>query len=109
MRKATLMKTNLPPEQKERSSEVLTKNFMSSESSGEEEMEDGSVKPVMAIKPLPWRSQKALRLFKRLDSRAKINQSKQSAQQTLARVVGVQSSRPKPTMFPNDFWGFKTD
>ena len=56
---------------------------MSSECSETETMEDGSERPVIAVKPLPWRGAKASRLIKRLDTRAKKKMSKQSVQQTL--------------------------
>ena len=83
------------------------KEFMSSESSDEEVDESGNtVKSVIVIKPLTWRGAKVNRLIQRLDSRAKSNMSKQSLQQTRPRVIGPDSSRPKPVSFSDDFWGF---
>ena len=63
---------------------------------------------VLAVKPLPWRCGRINRFFRRLDERAKRKQkpSRQATQQTLPRVIGEESSRPKPHGFPDDFWGF---
>ena len=107
IRKATFLKINLPEGQKQKYMEVLHKDFISSESSGEEELGDGLQRPVMKIKPLPWRGAKASHFFSRLDRRVKNKQSKQSLQQTMGRVVGTDSLRPKPASFNNDFWGFQ--
>ena len=103
------MKVNLSQDQKERCSEVLVKEFMSSESSAEEEMDDGSSRPVMVVKPLPWRSRSAVRVLKRLGRVTDRTKSKQSIKQTLPRVSGEISSRPKPTIFSNNFWGLDSD
>ena len=78
---------------------------MSSESSDVEQMEDGEDRPVIAVKQLPWRGAKATRFLKRLDARAADKKSKQSIQQTLPRVMGQNSTRPKPDL-PDNFWGF---
>lgn len=106
LRKSTLLKSNVPEEQKKIAMESLVKEFMSSESSDEEETDDGGSKAVVVVKKLPWRGGKANRLMKRLDSRAKSNMSKQSLQQMRPRVIGPNSNRPKPTFFQDDFWGF---
>lgn len=88
--------------------EPLTKEFMSSESSDEEDIGDGTgnKQSVLVVKPLPWRGNKANRLMKRLDSRVKSRMSKQSLKQLLPRVIGPNSQRPKPINFTEDFWGF---
>lgn len=87
--------------------QVLVKEFMSSESSAEEDLDDESgSRAVIAVKPLPWRGAKATRMMKRLDGRAESKKSKQAKQQTLPRVIGLNSQRPKPVSFPDDFWGF---
>ena len=86
--------------------EALVKEFMSSESSDEEEVEETGKRAVIVVKKLPWRGGKANRLMKRLDNRAKSKMSKQSLQQTLPRVIGPNSDRPKPVSFQDDFWGF---
>ena len=78
---------------------------MSSESSGVEQLEDGSDRSVIIVKQLPWRGPKASRFLKRLDAKATHKKSKQSLQQTLPRVAGENSTRPKPN-YPDDFWGF---
>ena len=74
--KATFLKINLPEGQKQKYVEVLTKDFISYKSSGEEQLDDGLKRPVMKIKPLPWRGAKASRFFSRLDRRVKNKQSK---------------------------------
>lgn len=76
---------------------------MSSESSGVEQMEDGTDRPVIVVKPLQWRGAKATRFLKRLDAKAVHKKSRQSIQQTLPRVVGENSTRPKPAL-PDDLW-----
>lgn len=78
---------------------------MSSESSAVEQLEDGTERPVIAVKQLQWRGAKATRFLKRLDAKATQKKSKQSIQQTLPRVFGGMSTRPKPDL-PDDFWGF---
>lgn len=78
---------------------------MSSEESTEEDF-DGKSRSVIAIKPLLWRSPKVDRFFRRLDQRNNRGKTKHSKQQTLPRIVGNQSSRPKPLSFPDDFFGF---
>ena len=69
---------------------------MSSESSDVERMDDGTERAVMVVKQLPWRGGKATRFMKRLDSKATSKKSMQSVQQTLPRVIGSNSTRPKP-------------
>ena len=54
----TLAKVDVPEERKTRWMEILVKSFMSSEESGDEELPDGSTRPVMFVKPLPWRHPK---------------------------------------------------
>lgn len=97
---------SIPEDQKAIAKEILTKEFMSSEHSDIEEMEDGATRSVLVIKPLPWRGDKANRYLKRLDSKANSKKSVQSKQQTLQRVIGSNSTRPKPSLFPDEFWGF---
>ena len=106
LRTSTLLNTSsVPEEQKALGRQILTKEFMSSESSGIETLEDGSERSVIIVKPLQWRGAKAMRFLKRLDAKAMNKKSRQSIQQTLPRVVGESSTRPKPSM-PDNFWGF---
>ena len=84
----------------------MMKDFMSSEESGKETMEDGSERTVLYIKPLPWRSVHLTTGFHRLDDKVKTIKSKTGIQQTLARKIGDISNRSKPTGYPPDFWGF---
>lgn len=106
LRKSALLKSNLNEESKKVAQEPLTPGWMSSEYSDEEDDGHGSKRQVVVIHQLPWRSGKANRLMKRLDSRAKSRMSNQSLKQMLPRVIGSPSKRPKPTDFQDDFWGF---
>ena len=106
VRKSTLMKLSVPEDQRDLAKQILRKELMSSECSDMEVLDDGSERPIIAVKPLSWRSGKANRLLRRLDNRTKSKLSKQSIQQTLPRVIGEASTRPKPLDIPEDFWGF---
>lgn len=85
---------------------VVIKEFMSSEESGEEDLGNSEKRQVMLIKTLPWRAPKLDRFFKQLDHKGLKGKSKQSKQQTLPRVIGDRSTRPKPAGFADDFFGF---
>ena len=89
--------------------QVLTKDFISSEESGEEVLDNGRKQPVLKVKFLPWRATRVNKVFKRFDEKAMKVQTKQSLQQTLPRVCGHSSTRPKPLGFSDDFWGFTAD
>ncbi len=102
---ATLAKSNVEVKVKERLQEVLIKEFISSEESALETVDDDTERHVIIVKPLPWRGPKAQRLMTRLDEKYSRNQTKQSAIQTIPRVLGESSIRLKPS-FPDDFWGF---
>ena len=105
-RNAILLKTNsLTDAQKDLWKKVVVKEFMSSEESGEEEIA-GEKRQVINIKPLCWRAPKVNRFFKQLDRKAGRVRSRQSKQQTLPRVAGRRSTRPKPIGFSDDFFGF---
>ena len=86
--------------------EILVKSFMSSEESGIEETQDGGERSVMVIKPLPWRHPKVNKFLGQLSTISDKEKSKRAKQQTLPRVQGESSSRPKPPEFAPDFWGF---
>ena len=105
-RKAAFLKTStLTDAQRDMWKKVMTKEFMSSEQSGEENTE-GESRQVMYITVLPWRAPKVDRFFKILDNKATKYKTRQSKQQTLPRVVGRRSRRPKPLGFASDFFGF---
>ena len=105
-RKCALLKTSsLTDAQRNLWKQVMVKDFMSSEESGEDEQE-GERKPVIVIKPLPWRAGRLERFFKQLDKKASKYKSKQSRQQTLPRIVGSVSTRRKPAGFSDDFFAF---
>ncbi len=98
---AILAKSNVEVKVKEQLQEVLIKEFISSEESALETVDDAC----NSVKPLPWRGPKAQRLMNRLDEKYSSNQTKQSAIQTIPRVLGESSIRLKPS-FPDDFRGF---
>lgn len=94
--------------QKEVWSKVLNKEFISSEESGEEEVGEGETRKVIFVKPLRWRSEKVDRFFRKMDGRLDKAKSSQAKQQTLPRVVGRYSTRPRPSGYSTDFYGFTT-
>ena len=105
-RKSVFLKTSsLTDPQRDLLKTVMVKDFMSTEESGEDE-QDGERKPVIIVKPLPWRARRIDRFFKQLDQKACKNRSRQSRQQTLPRVIGSASTRSKPAGFPSDFFAF---
>lgn len=83
----------------------MTKDFISSESDQEENA--GEQRQVLVLRPLRWRSSKIDRFFAKIDKKLLKDKSKQSKHQTLPRVVGSYSSRPKPSGFDEDFFGFR--
>ena len=85
---------------------VMVKEFISSEESGEDEIEPGKNIPVLMVKPLRWRAAKVDRFFKKMDKKIEKTKSKQAKQQTMPRVIGRYSTRPKPVGFADDFFGF---
>ena len=85
---------------------IMSKDFMSSEESGEEIL-DGERKSVIQVRPLPWRASCLQRILKQLDRKMDRRKSKQSRQQTLPRVVGSVSTRSRPFGFADDFFGFQ--
>ena len=52
---------------------VMIREFMSSEESGDE-MIEGKRRAVIKVKPLPWRSSRICRIFKRLDHKIEKNE-----------------------------------
>lgn len=66
-RKSVLERTNaLSDELKEKWRQVLNPVFISSEESGEEEV-DGDVRQFLFVKPLPWRDAKVKKFRKQMD------------------------------------------
>ena len=84
---------------------VLVLSFMSSEESGEDESEQ----PVIYVKPLAWRHPQVNKFFMQMDDRIERKKSKHAKIQTLPRVQGQVSQRPRPTEFPHNFWGFSAN
>ena len=98
---------SITEEKKSRWRKVLTKDFMSSEDSGKETLEDGSERTVLYVRPLPWRSIQVSTGFHRLDEKLKSQlKSSTGIQQTLLRKVGDNSNRSKPVGYPPQFRGF---
>lgn len=84
----------------------MTKDFMSSEESGEEDMGGGLKRQVLFVKAPKWRAPNVDNFFHQIDRKIKKQKSKQGNNQTLPRVVGPYSSRSKPLSFSDDFYGF---
>ena len=95
----------LSESQKELWLKVLTKDFMSSEESGEEDIGNDTTRRVLFIKQLKWRSSGVNRFFNKLDQKLDKAKSEHAKQQTLPRVLGHFSCRSKPLCFgENFFW-----
>ena len=95
-------------ESKDRWKRVLTKEFMSSEDSGTEILEDGSERNIMYVRRLPWRSVEVTTGLHCLDDKINKRKTKLATRQTLIRKEGDVSDRPKPIAsgFAPNFWGF---
>ena len=93
-------------EKKSRWRKILTREFMSSEESDKEMLEDGSERTVLYVKPLLWRSTQVTTGLHRLDEKINSRKSKTGIQQTLTRKRGDFSHRGKPDGYPPQFWGF---
>ena len=105
-RKAALEHTSaLNNEQKLKWWEVLVSPFISSEESGEEDI-DGGTQQCLYVKALPWRDPKVNKFMKAMDDKNKKKQSMRAKRQTLPRVPGGTSTCSKPIEFPSDFGGF---
>ena len=105
-RKAALERsTTIATDKKAKWREILIGSLISSEESGEEEV-DGNLQLVLYVKSLPWRAGKATRFFKQLDDKNKRTLSKRAKQQTLLRKPGEVSDRSKSIEFSSNFWGF---
>ena len=81
---------------KEKLEKVLVMEMMSSEESHEGGGEDDGDKGVLIVRPLPWRNQRVINFFSRLDQKAASEKSQQARRQTKKRVCGYDSTRPKP-------------
>ena len=101
-----LKATSIPETQRDLWMKIMSKEFMSSEESGEEMLESGQKQSVLLVKSLKWRAPKVDRFFKQIDKKATKIKSKQSKQQSLPRVVGSESTRSQPLGFSDDFYGF---
>ena len=87
--------------------EVLVPDFMSSEDSGVEQLEDERSRTVFYIKPLPWRHPQVTKFFHQLDERTEKQKSRRSTDKMLPRSTSREISlRIKPHNFPSNFWGY---
>ena len=85
---------------------MLCSSFISSEESGEEEV-NGDLRQFLRVKPLPRRDVKVSCFMKQMDEKVKKRQTTRAKRQTLLRIPGDVSTRPKPTAeFDANFWGF---
>ena len=102
-----LKATSIPETQRDLWMKIMSKEFMSSEESGEEMLESGQKQSVLLVKSLKWRAPKVDRFFKQIDKKAtKIKASNLSNNLYLELVVGSESTRSQPLGFSNDFYGF---
>ena len=85
--------------------------FISSEESGDEEDDNGVLRSVLKVKTLRWRSSTVTKFFKKLDEKSLRGKTTRSKRQTLPRVLGNVSERPKPVdeFGSGQFWGFIND
>ena len=97
---------SMTEEKKARWRRILTRDFMSKEGCGSETLEDGSRRAVLYVRPLPWRSTQVTVGLHRLDGKVKKQITKRASQKMLTCEVGDTSDRPKPSGYPNQFWGF---
>ena len=106
-RKAALERTNaLSPDQKISWRKLLVPSFISSEDSGQEEV-DGEASSFIYVKSLPWRESKVNKFMKQMDEKAKKKQSLRAKRQTMPRKPEIVSLRPKPIdEFGTGFWGY---
>ena len=105
-RKAAFLKTTtLTDAQQDMWKKVMTKEFISSEESGEENIYRRRIMTSyvhygVALEGAP----KVDCFLKILDNKATKYKTRQSKQQTLPRVVGRRSRRPEPLGFASDFF-----
>ena len=85
---------------------IMTKDFMSSEESCEEELDDGEKRQVLQVLlvKLRWRVLKVNRFFQKMDSKmAKLY--KRNWLNSRPRMIGSYSTRSQPVGFAQDlFW-----
>ena len=95
-------------EKKAKWREILVPAFISSEESGEEQEQEGEIlRPELYVKTLPWRSPNVTRFFQQLDRKVINKKSKRAKLQTLPRVPGQSSLRPKPVdEFASNHWAY---
>ena len=89
---------DLPEERKEKLKKLLQPQYMSSEDTEDEN--------TLAVRPLPWISQKAEKLKFTLDNEKAKRMSSQSKRQAKKKVKGRESTRPKPSR--GSAWIYKT-
>ena len=91
-RKCALGKMTFTDEhQRERWSEVVKPDFMSSEESGIENEEE-----VLIVRPLVWRSPQVNQLFLQLDDKVFLEKKPLARRQMKRHVMGNHSDRPMP-------------
>ena len=107
-RKAALERTNaLSPDQKISWRKLLVPSFISSEDSGQEEVDgEDEASSFIYLKFLPWRESKVNEVMKQMDEKAKKKQSLYAKCQTMPWKPGIVSLRPKPIdEFGTGFYG----
>lgn len=104
-RRVTAMKnsTMLTEEMKEKISQIMRAEHMSSEESGSGGENEGRV---LVVRPPPWRSDEAKSTMESLDRKADRRRSERSREMMTKRIVGAESTRPAPE---GPEWAIKQD
>lgn len=82
---------------------VLKLDFMSSEESATEDEEE-----IIIVRPLPWRSTRYDTILRGVDDIVRKEKSPQARRQMKKRVLGVASTRPKPSSKDIPTWALAT-
>ena len=89
-RRATLKKSTLPEQEREKWVKCFVTDLIASEESDDEN-------DLIVVKPLPWRATRLTDFFKSLDVLTEEEKSSQALRQRKQRVLSsTESSRPKP-------------
>ena len=80
-----LIKLNLPEKEKEKWMKVLTPDFQSSEESRDDDT-------IIAVRPLPWRSDRVSMKFNELDKKTDASKTPQARRQKRRRLIGTDNS-----------------
>lgn len=100
-RLSSFKKRSYQQKDRDKWSQVLITEFMSSEESGEEND--------IIVKPLSWRAPRVDSFFRSLDEDAKDGKSPQSVRQMKSRIIGDVSLRPRPRSDKVPSWAISAE